>query len=597
LSAIQTVKKWLKERRDELVARARRLPEQIRGMTRYDVASAVTAVLLVTITSLWLRSWYHGNEPILTDPYLQPDDARTAIFPFHRYSDGAPLSDDPIANEMLEYQPYAYRLLFRVTVPFVGLLMATKYVQALLIFMVVAAGIVLVQSRRAGLAAGVLFVFVFLHDTSVQDRICGGLPRGFGFPLLALWLSGALADRPWVRRSAAALGALTYPSGLALVLGAEGVYSLRGLGRVGKWTLLRRLKHYAILLAACVALLAPAVLVGMSSGGPIHTLEQAEKEPAFGRTGRLRVLPFPDPAEEFGKAYLGAFEQKGPSPYEGFRDVVKKHAAELAIAATALFIALPLLRLTPLPLPATACLISSLTLYAIARGFAFKLYSPERYYLIGMRTVALALLVGGIGLLAPRVAPRLRTPIRNAAAALVIFLMWAGLGNGVRIPQMGYDIDYRSDQPLWEFIQKLPIDTRFGCHIGDCDSIPLFTARANMGGFETLQPWLTESWARQKERTHDTFRAMYAESEDDVLAYAKKYKITHLMVNKNRYESDFVAKARTFEPFSSFTKELLSDTDRANLVLRNVPAEAIIHRYKQFAIVSVDLLEKAWAKQ
>jgi hypothetical protein len=151
-SAIQTVQKWLKERRDELLARARRLPEQLRGMTLYDGANAVTALLLVTVASLWLRSWYHGNEPILLDPNLQPDDARTAIFPFHRYSEGAPLADDPIANEMLEYQPYAYRLLFRITVPFVGLLMATKYVQALLILIVVAAGEVESPAVRRGIA-------------------------------------------------------------------------------------------------------------------------------------------------------------------------------------------------------------------------------------------------------------------------------------------------------------------------------------------------------------------------------------------------------------------------------------------------------------
>ncbi len=117
-----------------------------------------------------------------------------------------------------------------------------------------------------------------------------------------------------------------------------------------------------------------------------------------------------------------------------------------------------------------------------------------------------------------------------------------------------------------------------------------------MGGFETLQPWLTESWARQKERTHDTFRAIYAETEEDVLAYARKYNVTHLMVNKNRYESDFVSKARSFEPFSTFTRELLTDTDRANLVLRSVPQEAVIFQYNQFSLVSIDLLEKAWAK-
>jgi hypothetical protein len=332
----------------------------------------------------------------------------------------------------------------------------------------------------------------------------------------------------------------------------------------------------------------------MSSGGPIHTLEQAEAEPAFGRTGRLRVLPFPDPAQEFGKAFLGAFDQKGPSPWDGARDLVTDYQAEMAILAAGILVLLPILRVTPLPLPAMACLVSSLSLYAIARGFAFKLYSPERYYLIGMRTVALGLIVAGVGLLGPRLAERFRNPLRNVAAALVIFFMWAGLGNGVRIPEMGYDIDYRRDQPLWEFIKTLPLQSCFGCHIGDCDSIPLFTARANTGGFETLQPWLTESWARQKERTHDVLRAIYAENHDDLLAFTKKYRVTHLLVNKNRYGGDFVARSRSFEPFTAFARDLLAGAERDSFVLRDVLDEAVIFRHRSYLIVSVELLEKAW---
>ena len=158
------------------------------------------------VAILWLRSWYAGNEPVLSDPLLQPDDARTALFPFHRYAPGHPLENDPIANEMLEYQPYAYRLLFRFTVPSVGLLVATKWVTKLLFGMFVMAGVVLMTSRRAGLGAGLLFAALFIHDQSIQNRIHGGLPRGFGFPVCALWLAGALAGRPNVRRVAAIVG-------------------------------------------------------------------------------------------------------------------------------------------------------------------------------------------------------------------------------------------------------------------------------------------------------------------------------------------------------------------------------------------------------
>lgn len=208
------------------------------------------------VAIVWLRSWYAGNEPVLIDPLLQPDDARTALFPFHRYAPGHPLANDPISNEMLEYQPYAYRLLFRFTVPSVGLLVASKWVTKLLFAMFVMAGAVLMTSRRAGLGAGLLFAALFIHDQSIQNRIHGGLPRSFGFPVCALWLAGALAGRPTVRRVACIIGALTYPTALAMVLGAEGIYVLRGLGRPGFRTLFRRLKHYALLVAACVALLA-----------------------------------------------------------------------------------------------------------------------------------------------------------------------------------------------------------------------------------------------------------------------------------------------------------------------------------------------------
>ena len=66
-----------------------------------------------------------------------------------------------------------------------------------------------------------------------MDRIGGGLPRSFGFPAMALWLAGALAHNVKARRAGAVVAALTYPSALAMVLGAEGIYTLRRFGRPG----------------------------------------------------------------------------------------------------------------------------------------------------------------------------------------------------------------------------------------------------------------------------------------------------------------------------------------------------------------------------
>jgi hypothetical protein len=561
-----------------------------------DWAQAASAALVLALFLYWARRWYHGNEPALFDPLLHADDAHTAIFPFHRYTAGAPLADDPIATEMLEYQPYAYRWLFRLFLPLGGVLLATKYMQAVLFGILLVAGLVIARSPRGGLGAGILFSFFFIHDQYVQNRILGGLPRGFGFPVVALWIAGAIAARPKVRFAAAILGALTYPTALAMVLAAEGIHTLRRFGRPGWWTAFRRLRRYALLVAACGALLAPAVLFGMSDGGPIHTLEQAKREPAF--SGRLKILPFGDPGKEFGTTLSQVYGhyREGESPYPHIKEKFDKHDGELAVAMLAVFMILPILGFTGNIGAVTAFIAANLVLYALSRFFAFHLYSPERYFSVGMRAGALALAATSIGLVAPSLPHRWRHLVRNLASAAMLVMVWVGIGDGVRVPAMGVDVDYRIEAPLWDFIKKLPKSTRVATHIMDGNEIPLFTARATNGTSETLQPWLTLSWKRQKIRAEDTLSAMYATKRETVLAFAKKYKVSHFLTNRNRYHQDFRAKAKSFEPFTSFASELLDGVKLSELVLEAVPAEAIVFKKGRWQLIDVKLLERAWAK-
>jgi hypothetical protein len=557
----------------------------------------LSVVLVWVVAVAWFVGWCDGNAPALFDPFVQPNDAATAIFPFHRYAEGAPLANDPIALEMLEYQPYLYRLLFRITVPMVGLLAAAKIVQSLLILIVLAAGVVLMRSRRAGLGVGLLFAFLFLHDGSVQTRIFGGLPRGFGFPTIALWLAGALAHRPWARRVAAVLAAATYPTALAMLLGAEGIYAVRGLARPGFATLLRRLKHYFLLVLACVALLAPAVLIGMQDGGPIHTLDQARSEPAFGTSGRLWILPFGHPGRWLGESFVGAFMHTGSLPAPKLLRAFVDYEAEIAVLIASAVLALLVFDLSARVTPVATFLLACLLLYAMSRIYAFKLYSPERYYSIGVRASALGFAASAVGLLLPRLKVPLRQAIRNACCAAAILFAWFGLGDGVRSPRMGLAIPYREDAMLYRFVSSLPKSTRVASHILDGDGIPLFSARANNGAFETLQPWLTRSWQRQKARTQDTLRALYATDREQVLAYAKKYNVSHLLLNKRRYGADFAKRSRSFEPFSTFSRRLLAGIEQHELALADPPPSSVVFKQRQWLLVSVAKLERAWAEK
>jgi hypothetical protein len=565
-----------------------------RGLVLFEAAATL---LLALSFFAFLRDWWHVYSPALTDPNLQTDDARTALFAFHRYASGHPLAHDPIANEMIEYQPYAFRFLYRLAVPLVGLLYAAKIAQAVCLALIVAGGVVLWRSPRAGLGAGALFVFVFLRDGFIMDRVGGGLPRSFGFPAMALWLAGALGHDRRARRAGAIAAALTYPSALAMVLGAEGLYALRRLGRPGFRTTLRRLKHYLALSGVCAALFLPTALFGASDGGPVHTLEQAEQEPAFGKSGRLWLLPLGETGVNFGKHLFRSFIAVGNSPVPPVQDAIYHRSNEAAGVFIALLLVLPLFGVVPTPAAVIAFLAASLTIYAASVVFAFQLYSPERYYSYGMHMVAVGLVVSTLGLLIPRLKLRLRVPLRNAASAAIIFALWSWLGNGAPTNSaMAMTIDYRRNAPLWEFIRSLPKDVRIASFISDGDDIPLFAQRANNGGFETMQPWLTLSWARQKARAEDTLRAFYATSHEEVLDYAKKYGVTHLLVNQVRYRSDFVRRARTFQPLSTFSDQLLGGRRLSDLVLAEPPEEAVIYRQGRFSLLDVKKLAEAWSK-
>ncbi len=571
--------------------------EQLLALRRYrllDWLQLASAVLVTAMFVLWFRDWYHGNVPALWDPKIQPDDARTAIFPFHRYEHGAPLSTDPIATEMLEYQPYGYRLIFRIFVPLIGVLSTTKIVQALLFVIILVAGAVLARSPRAGLGAGLLLVFFFFHDQYVQNRILGGLPRGFGFPIATLWIAGAMAERANVRRASALLAALTYPTALAMVLAAEGLYVVRRFGFPGWYTARRRIVHYVLLVAACGALLAPAVVVGMSNGGPIHTLEQAKREPAF--QGRLRVLPFGDPGKEFGTVASEVYShyREGDSPLPNFKAEVDDYEHEVGVALLALFLILPLMGWSMGLGPVTYFFAANLVLYALSRFFAFRLYSPERFYSVGMRSVMLALAASSLGLVAPALSSRRRHVARNLTSAAALAFVWWGIGNGVRVPAMGATIDYRNEAPLWDFIKQLPPDTRVATHIMDGDEIPLFTARATNGTSETLQPWLTLSWRRQKARAEDTLRAMYATDRHALLEFAHQYHVTHLLVNRSRYHDDFRQRSKSFEPFTTFANRWLDDKELDQLVLASPPPSAVVFRFRAWQLIDVAKLEEAW---
>ncbi|MCH2109945.1 MAG: hypothetical protein MK135_11480, partial [Polyangiaceae bacterium] len=339
---------------------------------------------LLGVVGAYLATWVNGNWPMLTDPQLQNDDARTALFPFHRYGAADALADDPIATEMLGFMPPGVFVLYRFLVPVVDIFVAAKIVQGVALSILLYAAWVLARSRRAGLAGGCVLLFLFAHDWFAINRVAGGLPRAFGFPLFALWLSGVIAQKRKVRAAAPLLAALTYPSVMLMILAAEGLFALRNSGRLPWSVVLRRLRRYALVVVACFVFVLPATLGG-EERGRIHTLEEARKEPAFGRKGRLWILPFADPVRALGDAYVDAYRPRGSSPWPQLKTWAAQDKKMTAVTIAAILLLIPFFAWGRIPSYAWSFAVGAVILYWLSRTYAFRLYSPERYYSFGMR--------------------------------------------------------------------------------------------------------------------------------------------------------------------------------------------------------------------
>ena len=104
-------------------------------------------------------------------------------------------------------------------------------------------------------------------------------------------------------------------------------------------------------------------------------------------------------------------------------------------------------------------------MYVAARTFAFRLYSPERYYHYGGQVTAIIWITTSLGLLAPKMKVH-RATFRKFVAVTVIFMSWSFLGDGIE-PRNGIKIDGRRDASLYQAIRSLPVSARIASHPAD----------------------------------------------------------------------------------------------------------------------------------
>ncbi len=551
----------------------------------------ISGILLISVFLVYLGFWVNANSEKLLDPNFQNGDARQHLFFFHQFDSGA-LREDPVAQEFWLLSPPFFRLLYRILVPATGVLVASKIVQGLCYLILALAAMLLIRSRRAGLAAGLVAAFLFLHTDLVGHRIAGGLPRGFAFPALMLWFSGAVTSNWPARALAAFIAAATYPVSMLLVLAAEMAFQFVRFWRMPAQRQKQTASRLVLLIAGC-ALITATYIVSRLPAGSLPTYAEAKQDPVFGREGRITLVPLRNPIKQLVKPAINPYQYHlggRPGPF-----IAATAEWRTAVAILALFLLLFLTRLSPFPTAAVALGCASLVLYTLSRLFAFQLFWPDRYAAFGIGSTTITLGITAIGLIGHRLGNPARATLRNVAAVLFVVVLCAAAGSGLVKRHQTKATGYRH-ATLYRFARALPLTARFAGHPKDGDDLPLFGARAMVITHETLNPVLDKTYGRLKIRAVDTLLALYSTRRQGVLDFCREYEITHLLLRPARYTTAFREEAKWVEPFSTMLMGHLAATSPGELVLRDPPSESIVFQNPVFTVVDVDLLARAWSE-
>lgn len=475
------------------------------------------AVAVYVVAFAWRQT------PGLFDPHVMEWDARGFTLVAWRFHGSGLFSGDDVVDFAASWTTPLWRAVWWLGTLFTDPTTFSKLLPFALLGVVVWHGFQLGRKLR-GPAMGAAMALALCHCLFVWNRLQGGNPRSFAFPLTVMFLRYAATGGVTGARVTLLLAALGHPPTFLVCAPA--------------WLVLRRTR-----LDAAVAAL-EALIAGWPSLFP---------DPRFGRPLTLAQAA---QVKQLGPGSALAYFYPRPAPWASLWDTL--HIAwrpdswpvpawiAFAIAALALLVAARRLREIPtifLILPITA-----LIAFAAAWGLAYRLYLPSRMIQQAWPVVMLT----GLPLILALIFKR---PLVAAVAVAVFTFGLAGPG----LPLAENLTDFRQhDVPAIRFLTTLPKDILVATHPERASYVQLFAHRRALFSASLNMPH-DDVWAFELERRiGDFFRAYYAASFDDVLAFAAKYHVDYLIADERDFGPDAAERARYFEPWGSLAASLLS---------------------------------------
>jgi hypothetical protein len=567
------------------------------GLRRHaKFALAVAAPLLVVFG----RALYQHVQSS-ADPMRFNQDVRQQIYPFFASYDSPQFANDYIAEYYRDCIPLGFRALYGLGGYLVDPSTIAKIVPYVLLVIVIAA--VAAAARSFAGYAGALFAgSLILSNNAFFDRIVGGLPRSFGYPLAACAVALLVHGRVRALGALVCIGAAFYPAGampggiaLALLLF---VLPARDRGEAADWSFARRARTLLVVGALSALILLPTVLASRSYGrilkGPdITAYPEMGPGGRYADFDRMPFLSFPDDAVRAAKYMFGPAGQPFSTAAFGWTrakgDTMRDTGGQLLLELITALLAAGCFVMVVDRSDARRLLmfiVAAWSGHLIARFVAPNFYLPQRYAVYPVPILLTVLLpacavalASGVKLASERQAAVGRS-VAVAAMALLVLVPFGGFGDGSK----GLDLVVRDrDKPLYAFLAKLPKESLIGGWPEDLNNVPYVSRRRPVITYEVHQAFHKDFTDEMRRRMRLTIDALYAPDLGPIVRLRDELKVTHLVVRRDH----LVRPARYFKPFTEWSeKAFKKSVARGFELARQITAG---HVYADATYVVLDL--------
>jgi len=566
------------------------------------------------------------------DPSIFNNDARQQIYPFFRYADTSLFPNDYVADYYLDCLPLGFRALYSLTAPLIDPSVSSKIV-AYLMLLITMLALGVAANRLGGKVAAWGAMALVLGARVYIVQMGGGLPRAFGFPILACALAALSYGRTKWLAALVWLGALFYPVA-GVIVGTATTLVLLVLpasdrGDAHDWSLWRCLRFLSIVAGVSIVLLLPTVMTS-SKYAPLLTPEDLTEYPEAGPGGRYsrhHRAPYGSFFDRAPDAMApGLIGEGGPlvEPVSRWVNADKPRRGlssrqQMILGVIAMFTVTGWLLFAATSSGPRRVLMLGLAAfigYSIARWVAPYLYLPTRYTSYPMPLLATLMAstsvagffsvcgklgsasnrvcaplarvrewVASRGRLGALVAEHVGTKVALRAGVTFVFCLFVLVTLGGRGNQRtGLGVN-TGNAPLYDVIAELPVDAVIaGWPHTAIENVPYASRRAALLTFETHQAFHKQYADVMRTRMRALIDATLATSNEPVLRLRDEHGVTHMLVYLPHLRG---RRLRYFRPFDQWIGEAQRRRAGKPPFLQDLVDNHAIYRRGDYAIIDL----------